>query len=513
MVYFLGLPPALRLFGGELPTYIPLMGLFLCITLFMTLTGGFLTVMITDCIEGMLSQVFYLVIIAALLWMFSWPQINSVLVDRPPGQSLVNPFDSLGLKDFNLWYVLMGAFLVIYGTGAWQHSSAYKSAAITPHASVMANILGRWRENGKGAVVTLLAVCAVTFLKHPDFAAQAMAAHAETAAITNIQIRSQMEVPIALAHFLPMGVKGLLCAILVMGIVGGDSTHLHSWGGIFVQDVLVPLRKQPFGPLQHIRALRLSIVGVAVFAFLFGTFFQQTEYIFMWWSVTTAIYVGGAGACIVGGLYWKKGTTAGAWAALVSGSTLSAGGILMRQVYGSAFPMNGIQVSMTATLIAITVYMVVSLLTSRQDFDLDRMLYRGKYAEIRAMLGEVAEPLCLTGWKVRWGKLIGIDGNFSQGDKWIAGALFSWNVFLFTVFLIGTTWNVIAPWPTAVWSSYWHVVGIGIPILISCVTGVWFTWGGVRDIRDLFQRLRIQKINNLDDGTVIGHRNQDENAV
>lgn len=510
MVYFLSLPPEIPLLGGQLPTYIPLMAVFLSITLFMTLTGGFLTVMITDCVEGIISQLFYLVIIGALLMMFTWTEINSVLVDRPPGQSLMNPFDSLGLKDFNLWYVLMGAFLGIYGTGAWQNASAYKSAAITPHASVMANILGRWREAGKGAVVALLAICAVTFLNHPDFALQSAAAHAETAAIANSQIRGQMEVPIALSHFLPIGVKGVLCAIMLMGIFGGDSTHLHSWGGIFVQDVLVPLRKKPFGPKQHIRVLRMCIVGVALFAFLFGTFFRQTEYIFMWWTVTTAIYVGGAGACIIGGLYWKKGTTSGAWAALITGSVLSGVGIMARQIFGDGFPLNGIEISMAVTVIAIAVYIVVSLLTCREDFNLDRMLHRGEYAKIAAALGEVVAPAPASGLKVRLGKLIGFDRNFTLGDKWIAGGLFGWSVFWFAVFVVGTIWNLIAPWPTSVWSSYWHVTGIGIPIFFSVATAVWFTWGGLRDMRSLFQRLKSQKANDLDDGTVVNHQNFDE---
>jgi len=513
MVYFLGLPPEVSLFGGQIPTYIPLMAVFLGVTLFMTLAGGFLTVMIADCVEGIITQVSYLVIIAALLWIFSWSEINSVLVDRPPGQSLLNPFDSLGLKDFNLWYVMMGVFLGIYGTGAWQNASAYKSAAITPHASVMAGILGRWREGGKGAVVTLLAICAVTFLNHPDFATQAAAAHAETAAIANAQIRGQMEIPIALSHFLPIGVKGVLCAILLMGIFGGDSTHLHSWGGIFVQDVLVPLRKKPFGPQQHIRALRMSILGVALFAFLFGAFFQQTEYIFMWWTVTTAIYVGGAGACIVGGLYWKKGTTAGAWAALITGSLLSGCGIMARQIYGNGFPLNGTEISMCVAVIAITTYVVVSLLTCRENHNLDRMLHRGKYAQIITTLGEELPPEPAAGLKMKLGKIIGIDSHFTLADKWIAGGLFGWSVFWFGVFVVGTVWNVLAPWPTSAWSAYWHVTGIGIPIVFSFVTAIWFTWGGVRDIRRLFQRLRVQKVNDLDDGTVVNHQNVDEQCI
>ncbi|WP_309383105.1 sodium:solute symporter family protein [Cerasicoccus frondis] len=512
MVYYLGLPVELQFWGFDISTYIVLMACFLGITLFITLAGGFITVMLTDCVEGILSQLFYLVIVIVLVVMFSWDDITTVLSDRPAGKSMLNPFDSMGLTQFNIWYVLMGAFISVYGTNAWQNANGYRAAAVTPHASVMSTLLGRWRELGKISVVTLLAICAVTFLNHPDYAQQAAAAHADTAMIDSVQIQNQMEVPIALSYMLPIGVKGILCAILLMGIFGGDSTHLHSWGGIFVQDVLVPLRKKPFGPKQHIRALRGSIIGVAVFAFFFGTFFKQTEYIFMWWSVTMAVYLGGAGACIIGGLYWKKGTTTGAWCALFTGSGLSTGGILIRQIYGHDFPMNGIQISFTAAITAIIVYILVSLLTCRENYNLDRMLHRGKYAKIPEKLGEeFSQPIEIR--KFSFKRLAGIGDQFSRGDKFIAGGLLAWSLIWFGVFLIGSIWNLIAPWPNTVWANYWRVAGIGIPITMTVVTGVWFTWGGIRDIRLLFKRLNEQTINHLDDGTVVGHQNLDERHV
>jgi SSS family solute:Na+ symporter len=513
MVYFLGLPATLTVGSLSLPTYIPLMAVFLSITLFLTLSGGLVTVMVTDCVEGILSQIFYLVIIASLLLIFSWAQISEVLGNRPAGESLLNPFDAGKIADFNLWYVLMSIFIAVYGTMAWQNASAYNSAALTPHDSVMGGILGRWRESGKVAVVTLLAVCAVAFLQHPDFAAQAEPVHREIEAIGDPQIRKQMEVPVAVSHFLPIGIKGVLCAVLIMGIFGGDSTHLHSWSGIFVQDVLVPLRRKPFGPREHIRVLRRSVLGVGLFAFLFGALFQQTEYVVMWFQVTMAIYVGGAGAAIIGGLYWKKGTTAGAWTALLTGSSLSVGGILARQVWGEQFPLNGIQISFFATLIAIVLYVVVSLLTCRKDFDMDRMLHRGKYAAVKEKVGELEKPVPASGRRVSWGRLIGLDEHFTVGDKWIAGGLFGWSMFWFAVMVIGTVWNLVAPWPESAWSAYWHVAGIGVPIFISLVTAVWFSWGGIRDIRRLFQRLAAQKVNHLDDGTVVGHQNLDESAL
>ena len=148
-VYFWGLPQSVAIFGTNVPTYIPLMALFLGITISLTLCGGVITVMVTNCIEGILSQLFYLAIIVALLAMFRWAQVSQVMGNRPPGESLLNPFDSSSLKDFNIGYVLMYMFTAVYGTMAWQNASGYNSAPLTPHESRMGTILGRWREMGR----------------------------------------------------------------------------------------------------------------------------------------------------------------------------------------------------------------------------------------------------------------------------------------------------------------------------------------------------------------------------
>ncbi len=507
LVSFMGMPPVLFIGHLAIPTYIPLMALFLGITLALTLTGGLITGMVTNCVEGILSQVLYLVLIFGLLHLFDWSQINEVLSHQSAGQSLLNPMDSLGLQDFNLWYVLMSMFVGIYGTMAWQNQSSYNSAALSPHESRMGGILGSWREFGKGAVVTLLAICAVTYLQHPSFASQAVEVQKDLAQIHDPQIQQQMQVPMALSHLLPTGLKGVLCVILLMGIFGGDATHLHSWGGLFIQDVWLPLRKRMLEPAAHIRLLRWSITGVAIFAFLFGCLFRQTEYIVMWFQVTTGLYVGGAGAAIIGGLYWKKGTTAGAWAAMLAGSLLSAGGILARQFYGTAFPLNGMQISFGATLIAIALYVLISLLTYRKDFDMDRMLHRGIHSDKSPMPSDAPSPR-----RVGIGRLIGFDENFTLRDKLTAGGLFAWGMLWFFVFVIGTAWNLVSPWPESVWSAFWHFAGIGIPIFLSVVTAVWFTWGGLRDIRNLFQRLRREQSNPLDNGMVVNHQNLDDLA-
>jgi SSS family solute:Na+ symporter len=498
LVYFLGLPPVVELGGLTLPTYVPLMGVFLGITLSLAITGGLITVMITDCVEGIMSQLFYIAIAAALIVMFSWSQISEVLAARPPGQSWLNPVDTAQMTDFNVWYMLMNIFVGVYGTMAWQNASAYNSAALTPHEGRMGYILGRWRESGRLGIVLMLGICALTFLAHPDFAPAAARAHQAIGEIERPQIQEQMRVPIALSELLPIGIKGLLCAVLLMGIFGGDSTHLHSWGGIFVQDVVMPFRRRPPSPAQHIRLLRWGVTGVAVWAFLFGTFFPQMDYILMWWQITMGIFIGGAGSAIIGGLYWRKGTTAGAWVATVAGSVLSGGGIVTRQLLGPVFPLTGMQVSFFSCLIAIGLYVVVSLLTCKEDFNLERMLHRGPYADPH-------EPTRAAPSASRpsfWARLVGIDAEFSRRDRWVAGALVTWTLFWFGVVVVGTLWNVLAPWPLARWSAFWHVAGFWVPAATVLVTGIWFTVGGVHDIRAFFRRLRGRAIDPLDNGIV-----------
>jgi SSS family solute:Na+ symporter len=505
LTYFLNFPAQAHFFGHAIDTYIIVMGVLLTISLLLTISGGLITLMITNCLEGMVTQIFFLIIIGALLYMFSWSEISQVLANQPPEKSLLNPFDSMGLQDFNIWYVLIGLFGMVYRNMAWQNQSAYSAAAATAHESRMGGIMSNWKAMGNTAVVTLLAVCAMTFLSHPDFAEKSLHAHQEIANISQGQIRDQMTIPIALEHMLPMGIKGMLCIVLLMGVFGGDGTHLHSWGSLFIQDVILPFRKKPFTPKQHIFLLRLSMTGVALFAFVFGCLFKQTEYVVMWWAVTEALYVGGAGVAIIGGLYWKKGTTSGAWAGLLTGSGLVTGGIIARQIWGDAFPLNGIQISFFGSLAACLTYALVSLLTCKENYNMDRMLHRGEYAiESEKKLETHSKK------KVAWGRFIGMDEHFTTGDKFLAGGLFSWSIVWFVVFLVGTAWNLISPWPLSIWSSFWYVVGIGIPIFFAFVTAIWFSWGGIRDMRVFFRRLKEERVDDCDNGMVVNHHNLGE---
>ena len=91
-------------------------------------------------------------------------------------------------------------------------------------------------------------------------------------------------------------------------------------------------RKEPFDKNTHLKVLRYSIFGVAIFIFLFSLLFQQNQKIALFFAITAAIFAGGSGAVIIGGLYWKRGTTEAAWAAMIVGALISVGGVLVKQI-------------------------------------------------------------------------------------------------------------------------------------------------------------------------------------
>jgi SSS family solute:Na+ symporter len=521
-VYFCGFPQSLNFSFFEVPTYAVIMVVYLTLALTMSLTGGQLTVMITDCIEGLLSLIMFLCIITALLVMFDWSQIQSVMAAAPPGKSMLNPFDIAKAKDFNLWYVLIGMMGSVYAVMAWQGSHAFNSCAKNAHEAKMGAILGTWRNSTKTLVIFLLAICAVTFLKHPDFAAQSVHVQEVLNKITDPQIQTQMRMPVAISLMLPVAIKGMFCAIMLFGLLACDSSYLHSWGSIFIQDIILPLKKKPLTPKQHINLLRTAIVGVAIFGFCFSLLFRQTEYILMFFALTGAIFVGGAGSVIAGGLYWKKGTAAGAWAAMLAGSGLAVGGIVLQQCWKTLypllckllpnmqfivdspnkFPVNGQYMYFWAMVLAIALYVIVSLLTCKKDFNMDKMLHRGKYA--------LSDDKIKTEFAKRWtwGSIIGIDRNFTAGDKAISVSVFSWTMFWWVVFVIITIWNMFSPWPISWWGTYWHYYAIIIPLIVGVITTVWFVCGGIHDLRELYRDLKVYKSDVHDDGTVSNKNGQ-----
>jgi SSS family solute:Na+ symporter len=350
-------------------------------------------------------------------------------------------------------------------------------------------------------MLVFVPIIAYTVMHHPDFLTQSGAVTSVLNGMESNAIRSQLTVPLVLTHLLPVGLMGALTAVMLMATIGTHDSYLHSWGSIFIQDVVMPFRKKPFEPEQHLRVLRLSILGVCVFIFFFSMIFQQSEYIFLFFAITGAIFTGGSGAVIIGGLYWKRGTTAGAWSALITGSVIAVGGIIIQQIVPNFF-INGQMFWGLAMGGSSLVYILVSLLGKRTDYDMERMLHRGKYTIKEEIT--VVEEVPLRGWRI-----LGMGKEFTRGDKIIYVATYTWTLIWTVVFVIGTIYNLSTEVSDTSWMSFWKTF-IFINIAVSALVIVWFAIGGVKDMRAMLGRLKTMVRNHKDDGFVVDHTSLSE---
>lgn len=498
-IYFCGLPETISLFGLSISTFPLMMMLLLAISLYFVLTGGQVSVIYADFFQGLLVYGVFAVLVVYFFVSFDWGHVQQALSAAPKDASLINPFHTSQVKDFNFWYFLVGIIGVIYGTMSWQGTQAYNASAKSAHEAKMASVLTSLRNLPMNVMFLFVPIIAYTVLNHPDFSATANAVGATLSGIEGEAVQSQLKVPLVLTHILPRGLIGAFAAMMLAASISTLDAYMHSWGSIIVQDVIQPLRTKPFEPRQHLRVLRLAIIFVGVFAFFFSLLFKQSEYIFLFFAITGAIFAGGSGAVIIGGLYWKRGTTAAAWAAMITGSGIAVGGIIIRQIVPD-FPINGQWFWGIAMLGASVVYIVVSLLGRRQDFNFDKLLHRGKYA----IAGEstVVTEVPSRGWK-----MLGMGKEFTRGDKVIYILNYVWAGIWLLSFIVGTICNLTHEVSDDSWLLFWRFYLVS-NVVLSAVVIVWFLIGGFRDLRKMNQQLGTAGRDARDDGFVNGHERQ-----
>ncbi len=527
-----GMPERFIVDGAEFQTFPIVMLMLLGLGIFMIFAGGMVSIIMTDFLQGVFCFGSFVFICFWLLAQFPWPVLERAMLSMPDGTSFVDPFNLSKEKNFDVLYWAISAFILFYAARAWQGDQGYNSAPINAHEARMAQILNGWRYRVLMLVTIVIPLAVRAFLTQPEYADAAASVHVALEQIPSESLRAEMRTPLAMALMLPTGILGLFIAAMLGAAVSTDEAYLHSWGSIFIQDVILPFRKRPFDPRTHIRLLKLAALGVAVFAFTFSMLYEPNQYIAMFAALTASVFVGGAGVAIIGGLYWKRGSTQGAWAGMLTGMIIAMVGVVVNQFSPKELQymstggpemvlpatiglwlrttFTGQELSFIGMLAAIGVYVSVSLLGPRTDFNLDRMLNRGRWrvegdASIDADIEAAPRTLL---------EKLGMDRQFKGTDRAVTIVTLAWPLFFTVVFLVGTAyalWRKEAgdPISAGAWSDWWFwwtwmILGTSVVVV------VWFTTGGIRDLIRMVRVLRARAVDVRDDGTVIGGVNADE---
>jgi len=542
-INFCGLPDS---FLG-IPMYPLVMIVLLGIALYFVYTGGQIAVIIADFFQGVFVTIVLFIVTLYLLFTIGWDQVSDSLQDTPiklakeeiqtlknddsfqsltldeqsskineinvkfENSSRINPFKTSHVEDFNFWYFLIGIIGVMYGALSWQGSQGYNSSAKNAHEAKMGVVLAGWRGVPQGMFMFLVPVLVYVLMNHPDYQYIADSVNTSLSSLSSDTLKGQMRAPFVLSEILPVGLLGAFAALMLAAFISTHDTYLHSWGSIFIQDVIMPFRKKPFDKETHIKVLRYSIFGVAVFIFLFSLLFSQSQKIALYFAVTAAIFAGGCGAVIIGGLYWNRGTTAAAWTAMIIGAIIGVSGTLVKQIsdiwlldvnsYAQlktilAFlkNINGQEYWGLGMASASISYIAVSLLFPKKPVNMDKLLNRGKYS-IDGEVNIVDEEV-----KIGW-KIFGMGKEFTKNDKLIYILNYAWTGLWTLVFIIGTVYNLSNPASDDAWMKFWEYY-IYIHLVLSGIVLVWFTLGGFIDLKSMITSLQSEVRDHGDDGWV-----------
>ncbi|MCK4854208.1 MAG: sodium:solute symporter family protein [Bacteroidales bacterium] len=128
--------------------------------------------------------------------------------------------------------------------------------------------------------------------------------------------------PFFLGKILPAGLIGLVTAGMLAAFMSTHDSYLLCWSTSLTQDVVAPIAKSVGKPLSSKKKVALSrifIVLIGGFVLYWGLFYKGSEDIWDYMAVTGAIYFTGAFALLLGGLYWKRASSTGAFMALIGG--------------------------------------------------------------------------------------------------------------------------------------------------------------------------------------------------
>ncbi|OQA87559.1 MAG: hypothetical protein BWY31_00727 [Lentisphaerae bacterium ADurb.Bin242] len=598
-IYMFGWPGTLKFGGMEIPTFGLVIALALCFALVIIWSGGMISLVVTDAFQSILCYPIFVALAIFLLIHFSWfGEIVPTLANRVPGESFLNPFDIRELRDFNLFAVFVLVFGSILNRGVWCGGGT-DTAARTAHEGKMAGILGTWRNGFAYMMLLLMAVAVITTMNAQAYANEgwtirrsltgqiledtgtepglkekviaAVNAIPEPAVIPSQSVKSnvdtqyfetvqqvfiaekgeakgnaatleyrslfnQMMFPVTMRHILPEPLLALICLLGLMLMLTSDDGRIFSSARTLAQDIVMPLWKKKLSVRQQLWMIRLLALFVCMVFFYGSIFLSQLDYINLYVTITASIWVGGAGAVTLGGLYTRFGTTCGAYCSIITGAAVSGGGILLQRNWPDhvypflkeinlvplldkilktmaapfvpyirwemdpvKFPINSLELFFLAMLLSMAAYCIGSWITYRKPYDLDKLLHRGVYDDE----GKVNLKTEWT-WRNFTAKVIGITPEYSKFDRVIAWSVFAYSlVYGFGICFLGILiWNLISPWPEHWWGYKFFITALIVPCMIGVISTVWFFWGGIVDLRRFFRDIANRKHNPSDNGQV-----------
>ena len=329
-----------------------------------TVLGGMVSVIITDYIQfivlsvGMGLGVYFCLVHPALGWD---KMVNTVAKHR--GEMMFNPVaeGSYG------WVWVVFNLLVFFVAGfCWAPESSRALTAKNPSVAKRTFLVASPGQFIRLGVPVLWAIAAFTLVAQNEPLTWHFFPDGLGKDPTKIGAGAAAAMPLALGKVVPAGLLGVLVAGLLAAFMSTHDSYLLCWSSVISRDVVSPLMGHKLSGKQEILVTRITVVAIGAFLLVWGIWYELPESVWTYMAVSGSIYLSSAGVVLLGGIYWKRASSAGALAAMTAGLIAIVGLFLkpfnaQLQQWGIDYKLTGPVVGLFNFGLCAVAFIVVSL--------------------------------------------------------------------------------------------------------------------------------------------------------
>jgi SSS family solute:Na+ symporter len=291
------------------------MTVILLLELLYTVLGGMVSVVITDFLQYVLLSVATILVSLYAVhhagWTHMLAKVTSVM-----GRA---GFDPLATPKFGLTFLIWQTLLWFSIHTCWQTTAMRMFS--TRDAETAQRVM-TWTGLiflGRGMLPMLWGIAALAIFGSGPLTAGVPAPVVATHTIAPIDA-----MPAMLASILGPGIKGLVVAGMLAATMSVNSSYLLGWSAVISQDIILPLRQignaAPLSSRAQIVVNRVANLFVSLFLMFWGLYYTPPGAVYLYLNITGTIFLAGAFACVVGGLYWKRASVTGGYLAMLLGA-------------------------------------------------------------------------------------------------------------------------------------------------------------------------------------------------
>jgi len=351
----------------------------LVLVLIYTVLGGMISVIITDYVQFVVLSMGLVITTILAINHLGWENIFATIESRMGAKG----FDPLAAdSQFGVEYVIWMAMLGLVGCAVWPTSVARALAMESPQAVKRQYMWSSISFTIRFLIPYFWGICAYVFIvtKAPDLEALIPVDPSDFDAFGKPggkPVGILYAMPIFLGRILPAGMIGVISAAMIAAFMSTHDSYLLCWSSVITQDVVAPLRRNGLSAKSRVALTRGLIVAIGAYIWIWGMFYEGGDDIWDYMAITGAIYFTSAFALLVGGLYWKRASSTGAFCALLAGFTAVLGLAPLRIALGkwiinilgfegtdeaAAALLTSPRVGLTSVVLTLIVFVVASLL-------------------------------------------------------------------------------------------------------------------------------------------------------